>query len=369
MIVAADSDVLIDLEASVRRYVEARRAAPSHEAPSNESGDFRRAWRDFADLGWLGAAVDESHGGFGGPAEMAVIARELGAGLITEPYVESAVVPTIYLAAVAPLAGHTELLANALSADAIVTAAFDPCPRDPPVKYTETLEAVTLSGRIGPVLGGKVASWLLVPALDQHGQQAIVLVDCSAPGVHRETLATIEGGEATFVTFDRLILPLASVWPRDEQTAAASALATDAGIVAQAIQMIGVMDRCFELTRSYLLARRQFGQPLAEFQVLRHRLADMYAELEQARALVSAAVEALSSQHVAQRSRLASACKVRAIRASRVVGAQSIQLHGAIALTEEYEVGRCYTRLLVLEKVWGDLEFHVQRFSALGHGA
>lgn len=360
MIVDAHSEVLDDLQSSVRRYVEARRAASA-----NSDHDVLRAWREFADLGWLGAAVDESHGGFGGPAEMAVIARELGAGLIHEPYVEAAVVPTTYLAA----SGQGDLLAKIISAETIVAAAFNPEPQAVAFTRGASQGAVTLSGRIRHVLGGAIANFLLVAARDQDGEQAIALVDCSSPGFHRESLPTIDGGDAAFVTLDDVSVPAGSVWPMDAQTSAAFSLAIDAGIVAQSAQMIGVMDRAFELTRSYLLARRQFGQPLSEFQVLRHRLADMHAELEQARALVSAATAALASESAAQRSRLASACKVRAIRASRVVGAQSIQLHGAIALTEEYEVGRCYTRLLVLEKVWGDLEFHVRRFSANAVGA
>lgn len=361
---AAHSDVLLDLESSVRRYVDARRAAPK-----DTSRDFRRAWSEFAELGWLGAAVDEDHGGFGGPAEMAAISRELGAGLINEPYVEMAVVPTTYLAAAATLAEPSELLARIISADVVIAAAFNPDRRDVSLICSETQDGVSLSGQIRHLSSANVANFLLAPAWDRRGRQVVALVDCSLPGVHRESLETIDGGTTTFVTLDQVSLARASVWPSNPQNDAALALAVDAGVVAQSAQMIGVMDRCFDLTRSYLLARRQFGQPLAEFQVLRHRLADMYAELEQARALVSAAVAALGSESPMERSRLASACKVRAVRAARVVGAQSIQLHGAIALTEEYEVGRCYTRLLVLEKVWGDIEFHVRRFAAVGRAA
>ena len=359
MIVIADSQVLDDLEVSVRRYVEARRATPTGAAENNSS-----EWREFAKLGWLGAAVDESHGGFGGPAEMAAIARELGAGLISAPYIEAAVVPTTFLAAASPLAEHADLLAQAIGGDAIITAAFDPDLRSTAITCVNLESGSSVSGRAGPLLGGNFGDLLLIAARDQQEQQTIALVNRAARGVRLESHATIDGGHAAFVTLDQVNVSHGSVWPRDACTTAAFELALDTGIVAQSAQMIGVMARCFELTRSYLLARRQFGQPLGEFQVLRHRLADMYAELEQARALVSAAVAALGTEMPAERARFASAAKVRAIRAARVVGAQSIQLHGAIALTEEYEVGRGYARLLTLEKIGGDLEFHAQRFAA-----
>src|SRR5690606_24466941 len=148
-----------------------------------------------------------------------------------EPYVEAAVVPTVYLASATPLSEAPDLLADVISGDAIVVAAFDPDQRDGSVVCTLSENDARFCGRIKHVPGAAAASSLLVPAVDQQGQQVIALVDCSLSGVRRETLPTIDGGSASFVTFDRVTVPRASVWPCDARSSAAFALAVDTGIV------------------------------------------------------------------------------------------------------------------------------------------
>jgi len=359
-----NEDTLADLETSVQRYIEATRAGKAGDV----ARDLRTRWREFADLGWLGAAVPECRGGYGGPAEMAVIARELGSGLAWEPYITASVVPITYFSSIAsPPQQHAALFERVMSGHVVVCAALGSGDRFPDTQLAciTTHGGVKISGSVGHVQGAGAADYLLLPARDEEAARVILLVDCAASGVRRDVFQSIDGRDVAFVAFDEAIVPGESVWAQDESAGRAFDSAVDTGIVAQAAEMIGVMDRAFELTRSHLLSRRQFGQPLANFQVLRHRLADMHAELEQARALVCVAVAALSSKPAAERIRLASACKVRAIRASRFVAGQAIQLHGAIALTEEYDVGRCFTRLLALEKSWGDLDFHARRFARL----
>lgn len=347
-----------DLQDAARRFLTTR----DPPASSATFGD----WPRFAELGWLGVAVDEAHGGFGGPAQMSILAQELAVVGAPEPFLQAAVVPVVFLAH-APRSPATETrLAALVNGEHATVAAFD-APGVSTVQFTTAGGRIHIVGRCSHVLGGSGARSILFTA--QHAEHAdvrsIFLLDTDTPGIQHQCAPTIDGRIASVFDLHVDLGADADIRLGSAQALLALELAQDAGLLGQCAEMIGLMQHLFTLTRSYLLERRQFGQPLAEFQALRHRLADMYAELEQSRAMLGYGVRAMDLPHPAARSRLLSGCKIRIARAARFIGAQAIQLHGAIALTQEYAVGRAYQRLLVLEKTWGDIDFHVRRFHAM----
>jgi alkylation response protein AidB-like acyl-CoA dehydrogenase len=350
-----------DLQSSARRYF-SQRAPVGQSVPLGGQG----RWQEFADLGWLGVAVDEAHGGFGGATEMTVLAQEIATALAPEPLLEAAVVPAVFLANAPQCVGFEGLLGRLIAGGAAVVAAFtepDIVPRAS-VSFSRHADGARLAGQLPHVLGGAGAQFVLFAAQQEtdHGVRRIFLADVDSAGLQHSSAATIDGRRASLFNFDGA--RPAAQWPDSGAALAAFALAQDAGLLGQCAELLGLMQRMFSLTRDYLRERRQFGQALAEFQALRHRLADMYAELEQARAMLNVGIDGMSLVTARARARILSACKLRMARAARFIGAQSIQLHGAIALTQEYEVGRLYQRLLVLEKTWGDAEFHARRFIA-----
>ena len=350
-----------DLQSSVHRFLGERATA----AQSAHLGGYGR-WQQFAQLGWLGVVLDEAHGGFGGTAEMTVLAQEIAIALAPEPFLQAAVVPAVFLANAPRCAGFDDLLERLIAGGTTLVAAFAE-PEIVPVgsvSFSPCADGVRLGGALAHVLGGAGAQFVLFPARQaaDPGVGGVFLADVGSEGVQHSSAPTIDGRQASFFQFDGA-RPVAE-WPDSDAALAAFGLAQDAGLLGQCAELLGLMQRMFSLTRDYLRERRQFGQPLAEFQALRHRLADMYAELEQARAMLGVGIDGMSLALPSTRARTLSACKLRMARAARFIGAQSIQLHGAIALTQEYEVGRLYQRLLVLEKTWGDAEFHARRFAA-----
>jgi alkylation response protein AidB-like acyl-CoA dehydrogenase len=126
--------------------------------------------------------------------------------------------------------------------------------------------------------------------------------------------------------------------------------------VAVIAEALGVMDRALHTTRGYLLERRQFGVAIASFQVLRHRLADMAIAVEQSRAMLQHGLHALHDADRARRRRALALAKALVGRNGRFVGAQAIQLHGGIGMTDEYPIGHCFKRLMVLDQWLGDAE-------------
>jgi alkylation response protein AidB-like acyl-CoA dehydrogenase len=352
-----------DLQSSARRYFGTRTAAAEPVRGCGGAG-----WPQFADLGWLGVAIDEAHGGFGGPAQMTVLAQEFAAALAPDPLLQAAVVPSVFLANAPVNPGRADLLERMIAGGVLIVGAFEE-PQiipDSNVKFAPQADGVKISGTLSHVLGGAGAQFVLCAA--QHAAdpalRSIFLIEVASAGVKHCCAPTIDGRQASFFEFDAAHVAADAEWPERDVALAAFGLAQDAGVLGQCAELLGLMQHMFGMTRDYLRERRQFGTALADFQVLRHRLADMYVELEQARAMLGVGINGLSLTSTVTRARMISACKLRMARAARFIGAQAIQLHGAIALTQEYAVGRAYQRLLVLEKTWGDAEFHARRFAA-----
>jgi alkylation response protein AidB-like acyl-CoA dehydrogenase len=137
----------------------------------------------------------------------------------------------------------------------------------------------------------------------------------------------------------------------------------DIGIAAQCAEAVGAMDKLFAVTVEYLNTRKQFGVPIGSFQALRHRVADMKMQLELARSMSYYATLKLGEADAVRR-RAISQAKVQLGQSMRFVGQQAIQLHGGIAMTDEYIAGHYFKRLTCLEMSFGDTLHHLGEVSA-----
>jgi alkylation response protein AidB-like acyl-CoA dehydrogenase len=137
--------------------------------------------------------------------------------------------------------------------------------------------------------------------------------------------------------------------------------ALDRAALAQVAEGLGCMEAVLDITGDYLKTRHQFGQPIGRFQALQHRMSEMFVDVQETRSILLRGIASLDAEPPARR-RAVSAAKVMLGSAGRFVGGQGIQLHGGIGLTDEHPVGHYYKRLLVLEKLYGDSEWHLSRF-------
>jgi len=360
------TDEQVQLRDSVRRFVDREHAErdPSH------LGFDEAIWAVFAEQGWLAAGLPEAVGGLGGGAmTTAVITEELGRGLVPEAFTAVAATAAQLLYALEP---EGERLQSLMWGQLRPVPAHLEADGRGDERWIETRavrdgEGYLLNGAKTAVLGGPAADLLLVTARDGDGL-TVFAVPPDAPGLSRLDYRTVDGRGASNLTLDGVRLGLDAVvgqaggaWPAVER-------AIDHGLVAAAAEAVGAMDVAFELTREYLKTRKQYNTVIGEFQALRHRLADMFIECEQARSIVLRAVAALESD-AAERGRLASAAKVRVAQAGRYVTAQAIQLHGGIGMTKEYPVGRHFQRLTVFNLTGGAEAAHLERYVRLGAGA
>jgi alkylation response protein AidB-like acyl-CoA dehydrogenase len=327
-------------------------------------------WSALAEMGLFGAALPEEVGGFGGgPFDAALIAQELGAGLVGEPFVPVAVIAAQALSALDP---NSALLPALVAGEARPVLAHLEAEGRGDFEFIATgarksAGGYVLNGGKTFVLGGPAADHFLVSArVDGDEGLSLFLVSASAEGFVRQDFRAFDGRGASHLYFrdfpigaDALIGPQGGAAPAIER-------ALDHGLVAMSADALGAMQTAQTLTRDYIKTRKQFGAPIGDNQVLRHRLADMFIETEQARSIVLRAIDALTRDEPNLRARMASAAKVRTAQAGRFVTGQAIQLHGGIGVTEEYVVGHYFKRLTLFGLAFGPERTHLERFARLG---
>jgi alkylation response protein AidB-like acyl-CoA dehydrogenase len=328
-------------------------------------------WRGLADeLGILGAAFPESVGGIGGgPVEIMVIAEELGRALVIEPFIDTVVVAGGLLQRTDNPAAAA-LLEHIADGSAIVALAST----EPGGAHSVSTTAVdtggdwVLTGEKIVVTAAPLATHLLITAKTSPDSQGVSLFltefDPAAPpaGLEVHGYRTIDDRRAADLTMDQLRLP-ADTLLTDDATASL-AQARDEGAAAVCAEAVGAMRKVLSDTVEYCKQRQQFGQPIGNFQVLQHRMVDMYMELEQAVAAVYLAVLNLEAEpHV--RARAVSAAKATIGRAARFVGQNSVQLHGGMGMTEELAIGHYFKRLTALQYEFGSTDSHRMRYAKL----
>jgi butyryl-CoA dehydrogenase len=346
---------------SVRKWVQ-RTCGPAQSAASSATQGMgaTRHWDEFAEMGWLAIGLPEQDGGLGGElADLCIVAEELGRALVAEPFVSCVVLGGMLMADLADGDMRSEWLpALAEGRRRLAFAPWD-------------------AGNGG--LGGTTAvphgaGWrldghkLLTPGLDDAdgcivradmGGAAcgLFLVQCDAPGVQRQPVSLYDGRRAAALALcgaaGALLLdgPAVAVHARVRS-------AMDRALVVHCAETIGTMLMAFEITRDYLAARKQFGRPLAANQVIRHRLVDLYVEIEEVRSLCGVAAHEPAP-------RLVAALAARSAEAARHVWEEAIQLHGAIGMTEEYVLGAYVRRLALASSVYGGVHEHLSRLADL----
>ena len=351
------------LRDSARRFVEQEYGFAQRRAVVERHAGFdARHWSTFAAMGWLGAALPEDVGGFGGgPVATAIVAEQLGRGLVVEPYVAVAV----HAACLLQQAGEPAraLLGALIDGRARVVVALDAAhgPLVAPDHAAQTPDAGDRHAVL--VAGGPHAGHFVAPMLDTDRRIAWWLLEAGAPGLVRHDYRLIDGSAAC----DLAVGPEALQAGIRLHVAGGAEEALDLALaharVALCAEAVGVMDRALWTTRDHLLQRRQFGAPLASFQALQHRLADMLIAHEQARAALHGALAALDGDDATARRRAVAIAKVQAGRSGRFIGAQAIQLHGAMGMTDECIVGHCFKRLMVLDSLLGPASHHLKELA------
>ena len=334
------------------------------EAPGFERG----AWRELAEAGWLSILVPEDDGGLGlSLAEVAAIAEEAGRHLMPEPFVGAGVQSVAALCRAPASDLRRTLLESVMSGAAIAGLAWQEHVGQVDGVQVATAAAmradkVVLSGTKRFVVPGAGADGWLVSANSSDGI-GLYWVPADRPGITVANEHRIDGTVMSSVTFADVAVEPANRLASGAHAMACLDYAIDAARIAQGAELLGIARRTLEVTLEYLKTRVQFGKPIGSFQALQHRAADAYMQTEIASACIDDALQALASGH-ASLGASASRIKARCAHAALLTTRLSIQLHGAIGYTDEYEVGLYFKRALNLASWLGGVTAHRKRYFA-----
>lgn len=357
------------LQDSLRRYLTDRYDTKTrNEIIDSDAGLSPKIWGELAELGVVGALFTEDDGGFGGAGfDLTTVFEELGRTGVVEPYLDTAVLAGGLIAALGS-DDQKQLLEGVIGGETHLAFAHG----EPQSRYDLNRVSTTatgkdgsaiLNGRKSVVLNAEAADHIVVSArdsgaVDDEAGISLFLVSAGTKGMTLQGTGLLSGGRAAEVTLDDVE---ATRLGAEGQAYSAIEAAVARANVALCAEALGAMEAATLLTREYLATRKQFGRPLATFQALAHRMADLLIELEQVRSAVILAAGHLDDPRES-RERHVSAAKHLIGRVGRLVAEESIQMHGGIAMTQEYELAHIAKRIIMIDHRLGDTDHHLERF-------
>ena len=362
------------LKDSVERFVNDNYDLDTRQSLSkNPAGFSDTYWKTMAELGWLGVTVPEAQGGFGGnQADTMVLMEAFGQGLVLEPFFATAVLGTRAVVSGGNADLQSRLLPDVVSGSCRLGLAyaeeqsrFDL--EDVITRATAQDSGFVITGHKSMVQHGGSADQLVVSTRTSGGQRdengiTLFLVDTKAEGVTVDSFPTVDGQQASEVTFENVFVHADNMLGElDRGFALLQDIAID-GILALAAEAVGAMEILYKDTVAYTQEREQFDHSLADFQVLQHRMVDMFMEYEQCKSMLyRATLEVVQNGREAMRT--VHALKYMVGKVGTFIGENAVQLHGGMGVTEELRIGHYFKRLLVIDAQFGNSDHHLSCFA------
>ena len=343
---------------------------------ASDEGLDRKTWQQFGELGWLGVSFPEEVGGFGGGAiETNIIMEAFGYGMVVEPYMATVVLGGNALALGGTEAQKEEVLSKVIAGELLLALAYAENESgyqlsDIATKAEKSGDGYSINGEKTVVLGGAWADKIVVAARtsgDQRDEQGIslFLVDTKASGVTVNAYKTMDGARGANIKFENVSVAADDLIGELDGGFALLDHVIDLGISAACAEALGGMTAANEKTLAYMKTREQFGVPIGSFQVIQHRMVDMFMAVESSRSMVMMVALKLASDDVNERKKAASAAKVYLGENARYCAQESVQLHGGIGMTEELDIGHYFRRLTLFCSLFGSTDYHLDRFADL----
>ena len=364
------------IQQSVERFVQENYDLSNRIKISSEDPGFSKEyWSSMAELGWLGLAFSEEDGGFGGnQIDTLVLMEQFGKGLVLEPFLANVVLGGGSIKRGASQEIKDSILPSLIDGSLQITLAyaeeqsrFDI--EDIATAAREENDGFIINGKKSMVLNAESADKIVVVArtsgsqVDEEGISLFV-VDADAEGIEKENFPTVDGLRASEIIFkDVKVESTSLIGEKDKGFSILQAVVNDA-ILALAAEAVGAMEVLYKDTVEYTQQREQFDHPLSDFQVLQHRMVDMFMEYEQCKSLLfRATMETVQDPSLSQRT--VHALKHLIGKSGIFVGESAVQLHGGMGVTEELRIGHFFKRLLVIDSQFGNADFHLDKFTSL----
>ena len=344
---------------------------------SSEAGRDPAVWSAFAnELGILGAPFSEELGGLGGDAiENMIVMEEFGKALVVEPYLGTVVIGGGFL----KHSGHAhaaDLIGGIIGGETIFAFAY----AEPQARYTwQDLKTTAkkdgagyvINGHKAVVVGAQWATHLIVTARTGGSQReesgvSVFIVEKNAKGVTTRDYPTVDGQRASEVYFENVSVGADALIGQEGAALPLVNKVIDEATAALCAEAVGAMRQLHTGTLEYAKQRKQFGTAIANFQVLQHRMVDMFMNVEQSVSMTYMATIKVTDD--AERAKAVSAAKVQIGKACKFVGQNAIQIHGGMGMTDELAIGHYFKRATMIEGLFGSVDHHLRRYETLSFG-
>lgn len=334
----------------------------------NPDGFSREIWTEMAGLGWASVLVPEAYGGLEyGHVEVGILLEETGRTLTPSPLLGTALTGVAAVVGFGSAEQKAELLPKIAEGRHILALACDETSQHEPGRITTVAENLgrdyRLNGQKVAVLDGIAADTFIVSA--RTGERIslyLVPADCEGLQVQPCKMLDIQG--AANIKFENVILAQDSLLGAPSYGSKVLGHILDTARIGMAAELLGIGQEVFERTLDYLKERRQFGVPIGSFQALQHRAAQLYAEIELCKSTVIHSLQALDG-HAENNGELASFAKAKLSEMAHRATTEAIQMHGGIGMTDEFDIGFFLKRYRILETLYGDRYFHLDRYARI----
>jgi alkylation response protein AidB-like acyl-CoA dehydrogenase len=361
------------LRESVRKFVEDNyQLEPRLKLAGEGEGFSREHWKLFAELGWLAVPFSEDDGGIDGTAvETSVIMEEFGKGLVLEPYLATIVMAGTALRLAANAQQKEQYIGSIIEGNTFAAFANVEKAARYNLNFIETSakkdgDNFVINGTKSMVYSANVADIIIIAARTSGEKSdnkgiSLFIVPADSEGLSLENYPTVDGYQASEVTLENVKVPAANLLGEQENGLDIIKSVMDEALVAVCSEAVGAMELLYKDTVEYTKQRVQFDHVLSDFQVLKHRMVDMFIETEQSRSLLMKATQEMADGNENARKTI-HGLKVMIGSAGKFVGQNAVQLHGGMGVTEELRVGHYFKRLTVINSLFGNDDYHLNEF-------
>ena len=342
---------------------------------NSELGFGDNNWQKFAELGWLGISTSEDNGGFGGSAiESMLIMEAFGKGLVVEPFLETIIMSGGLIDEHGSDQQKSSILEPAIAGQLHLAIAY----AEPQSRFNLS-DVVTeaksdgynfiLNGYKSVVMNGPSANKIIISArtsgsqLEENGI-TLFIVDGDSQGLNKTNYKTVDGRRASDLTIENVSVSKDDIIGQIDAGFDILDSSIDRAILAISAEAVGAMEVLYKTTVEYTKTREQFGTSIGKFQVLQHRMVDMFMEYEQCKSLLYMATMK-HEEGSADAKKAISGLKYQVGKAGRFIGQQAVQLHGGMGVTDELNVGHYFKRLTTVGTIFGNSDYHLKKYTSL----
>ena len=341
---------------------------------NNELGYDEVLWKEMVNLGWSGILIPEEYGGFDfGMVGMGSIFEEMGKTLTPSPLFATGVLGASLISIGGNDSQKQTLLPKIVEGSLTTALALEENNRHSPnvisTSATKSGENYEISGEKTFVIDGHSANLLIVAArtegsIDDESGITLFMLDPKTDGLEITKTSMVDSRNSAQVKLRNVVVSSSDILGGLNNGSGILENVLDRAQIAISAEMLGNASQAFQITLEYIKERKQFGAVIGTFQALQHRAAEMYSEIELTKSSVIAACNAVD-ENSNDLKRMASLAKFKAGETNHLVTNEAIQMHGGVGVTDEYDVGLYLKRARVTEQIFGNSEYHIDRYATL----